>query len=219
MLKSYAGTYLKEEIQAEALTRNLDGFSRFLYVAAEQSGHFLDLSKMASKAKVSRTGAVRFFELLEDTLIAHRVPVYPCPAADMVKHDRYFFFDVGVLNGLLGTFDASSDRQGFLFEHLLFNQIRVSAAAQDKPCRVFGFRTRGGLEIDFVVEIEGQTWAIEAKSARYSDARVMQSMAAVSTYLPADTKYVVASADEAPPKRQGKVQFLSWQAMLKAMGL
>ncbi|MBT7713468.1 MAG: ATP-binding protein, partial [Deltaproteobacteria bacterium] len=73
-LRSYASTYLKEEIQAEALARNLEGFSRFLYFAAIYSGHFLDISKLASEAQVPRQSAVRYFEILEDTLIVNRSP-------------------------------------------------------------------------------------------------------------------------------------------------
>ena len=75
-LRSYASTYLKEEIQAEALARNLEGFSRFLYFAAIYSGHFLDISKLASEAQVPRQSAVRYFEILEDTLIVNRSPSY-----------------------------------------------------------------------------------------------------------------------------------------------
>lgn len=71
-LRTYASTYLKEEIQAEALARNLEGFSRFLYFAAIYSGRFLDLSKLASEAQIPRQSAVRYFEILEDTLIVNR---------------------------------------------------------------------------------------------------------------------------------------------------
>ena len=65
-------TYLKEEVQAEALTRNLEGFARFLHVAGAWSGTFLDLAKMAAAAQVPRQTTVRHFEILEDCLIAQR---------------------------------------------------------------------------------------------------------------------------------------------------
>src|SRR3989344_9352575 len=76
ILQSYSITYLKEEIQAEALTRNIEGFSRFLYAASALSGNFLDISKLASQAQVPRESAVRYFEILEDTLIVRRCEAF-----------------------------------------------------------------------------------------------------------------------------------------------
>ena len=75
LLRSYASTYLKEEIQAEALARNVESFSRFLFMAAAYSGQFLDLSIMASEARIPRQTATRFFEILEDTLIIQRLHI------------------------------------------------------------------------------------------------------------------------------------------------
>jgi predicted AAA+ superfamily ATPase len=106
LLESYSATYLKEEIQSEALTRNLQGFARFLTTVATLSGSVIDYSKIATKAKVSRSGAIRFLEILEDTLVATRLPPFDeNPAVDSIKHPKLFFFDLGVLNGLLGSFD------------------------------------------------------------------------------------------------------------------
>ena len=72
VLRSYAAVYLKEEIQAEALTRAVEGFSRFLFVAAAEAGKFLDLSKLASQAAIPRQSGVRDFEILQDTLLLRR---------------------------------------------------------------------------------------------------------------------------------------------------
>lgn len=166
-LRSYASTYLKEEIQAEALTRNLEGFSRFLYFAAIYSGHFLDLSKLASEAQVPRQSAVRYFEILEDTLIAHRCPSYSkVDKKRLVKHPKYYFFDNGVLNGLLSNFNVSPDRVGLHFEHLIFNQILSSAYAKDLEIQISTFRTPDGAEVDFILEIEGDLFAIEVKHSK-----------------------------------------------------
>src|SRR4026207_1904066 len=70
-LTFYAATYLKEEVQAEALTRNLEGFARFLSTCTEYAGQFLDLSKMAADSHIARQTAVRYFEVLEDCLIVN----------------------------------------------------------------------------------------------------------------------------------------------------
>lgn len=166
-LRSYASTYLKEEVQAENLTRSLEGFARFLYAAADRSGQFLDLSKLASSAQVPRQSAVRFFEILEDCLLVRRVgPFGQSPTKRLVQHPRFFFFDGGVLNGLLGNFHVSGDRLGSAFEHLVFNQIVNEAAARDRDVRITSYRTEHGAEVDLIVEQGLDTWAIEIKASK-----------------------------------------------------
>jgi len=70
ILRRYSGTYLQEEVQAEALTKNIERFSRFLMVAASKSGEFLNFAKLGSQTSISQKTSSRFFEILEDTLIA-----------------------------------------------------------------------------------------------------------------------------------------------------
>jgi predicted AAA+ superfamily ATPase len=171
-LRDYSATYLKEEIQAEALTRNLQGFARVLNILAESSGNVLDLSKVATKAKVARTSVVRFIEILEDTLIAERIWCY-CPESevDTIKHPKLYFFDPGVLNGLMNHFSPSPERRGILFEHLVLSQIRFSAWSLGKQAKFHYFRTRHGREVDFVIELPGGGWwALEVKAGPIQEA-------------------------------------------------
>ncbi len=218
-LRSYAATYLKEEVQAEALTRNLEGFARFLHVAGAWSGTFLDVAKMSAAAQVPRQTTVRYFEILEDCLIAQRCePFARSTRPRLVQHPRYFFFDVGVLNGLLGNFQASADRIGSLFEHLVYSQIVHSAAAADRDVRVSTFRTEHGAEVDFVVELDGVVHAIEVKASR--------------TIAAADTRGLARFADYhgkrhhpwvfylgSQPKVVGTARVVPWQQGLKEIGL
>ncbi|MCX5787162.1 MAG: AAA family ATPase [Elusimicrobia bacterium] len=166
-LRSYAATYLKEEVQGENLARNLEGFARFLRVAGEWSGEFLDLAKLASTSQVPRQTAVRFFEVLEDCLIVRRAEPFGSSARRrLVQHPRYCFFDGGVLNGLLGNFQVSADRLGRAFEHFIFNQIHDLAAAKDEDIRLTTYRTEHGAEVDFILERGSEVWAIEIKVSR-----------------------------------------------------
>ena len=217
LLESYAGTYLKEEIQAEALSRNIQGFSRFLNFVAPASGQTLDISKLSTKAKVSRTSATRYFELLEDTLLVHRIPSYVETKADVVKHPRFFFFDVGVLNGLLGNFKVSSDRRGSLFEHVVVSQLVSTAMAYDRRLNLSTFRTRGGLEVDFIATLGEVCWAIEAKSAADVDISDTQALIAARAYLPQRTKLVVVTPSSAPRKLKNGVEVMSLSDLLRAM--
>jgi predicted AAA+ superfamily ATPase len=166
-LRTYAATYLKEEIQAEALTRNLEGFSRFLNVAAGWSGDFVDFTKMASLAEIEKTSAKRYFEILEDTLVVNRLDAFAkSTKVRLIQHPRFYFFDVGVLNGLLGNFETSADRMGRLFEHLVIQSILATAQALDKEVRLSVYRTSGGAEVDLILEAEKDLFAIEIKATK-----------------------------------------------------
>lgn len=216
-LQTYAATYLKEEIQAEALTRNIEGFSRFLFVVAAEAGKFLDLSKLASDAGIPRQSALRFFEILEDTLVVRRCEAFRKSARRrLVQRPRFFFFDTGVLNGLLNNFIASADRLGGLFEHLVFNQLLDSAAARDRDVRVSSYRTEHGAEVDFIVEDGRTTLAVEVKASTtvaHVDPRGFRSFAqyygrrhrSIIAYL-GTTRKVTESIDVLP-----------WQTLLETL--
>jgi len=217
-LTSYAATYLKEEVQAEALTRNLEGFARFLSICAEYAGRFLDLSKLAADSQIARQTAVRYFEVLEDCLIVHRLAPFAKGARRrLVQHPRFYFFDPGVLNGLLGNFHLSADRIGNLFEHLICSQILSSAAALDQTVNLYAYRTEHGAEVDFIVNMNQETIAIETKASRNigpSDLRGFDSFAdyygkphrAVVFYLGSERRKI------------GPVDIFPWQEGMREVG-
>lgn len=217
LLQSYSAIYLKEEIQAEALSRDIQGFARFLLVLATASGKILDFSKLSTKAKVSRSTSVRFVEILEDTLIAQRLECFSgSEGADTIKHPKFYFFDGGVLNGLLENFSFSEDRKGLLFEHLVYAQIRNSAFAHDVPCKIEFFRTRHGVEVDFVITLENRVWAIEVKSGEVSD-RDLSGLKAFKEYLPTVHQLVAVTPDSRKRRKDG-ILICDWVTLLKEMG-
>ncbi len=218
ILRSYSATYLAEEIQAESLSRNLEGFARFLKIVAQWSGRIVDLSKIASAAQVERTSVVRWVEVLEDTLVAHRVEAFSSQLSKrLVKHPRIFFFDPGVLNGLLGNFTPSPDRIGALFEHLIFSQLRHSAIARDKELSISTYRTEGGVEVDFVVEWQGKRWAIEAKASTHVGKEDLSGLRNFREYARPYASQVWYLGKVA--KQIDGISIIPWQMGLKEMGL
>lgn len=218
LLKTYASTYVKEEIQAEIQLRTLSGFVRFLQAAAEQSGTFLDLSKIAKQAKVPRQSAVRYFEILEDTLIAHRLgPCTFAPGVDLVKHPRYFFFDVGVLNGLLNDFSLGSERKGRLFEHLVFSQIHYTSKALRIDIEIQNFRTRGGTEVDFVFRWKDRIIAVECKSSETVDTSDVRSLHTFAKAVKGKSELFLVCPDVRMPRRMGEARVLGLNAFLDAL--
>lgn len=217
-LRTYAATYLKEEIQAESLTRNLEGFARFISVAAEWSGKFLDLSKMAQAAQVDRQSVVRWFEILEDTLVVHRLDAYAKKLSKrLVRHPKFYFFDVGVLNGMLANFTASSDRKGNLFEHFFFSQLLHSAFALDKEIKLSTYRTESGVEVDFIVELDGKQIAIETKHSKHLTGSDLKGLKNFIDYGKPD-KAMLAHTGEDKKVIDG-IEILPWQIVLQQIGL
>lgn len=167
LLRTYSMTYLREEIQAEALTRNLEGFYRFFTVAISRSGDTLDFSKIAKEAAIERMSAKRYYDILIDTLIAVEVPAYSSSARKrLVQHPKFYLFDVGVLNGCFANFAVSPDRIGSLFEHLVLQLILSAAKSLDESIRISTYRTEAGSEVDFVLERGSELFAIEVKASK-----------------------------------------------------
>lgn len=166
-LRTYSQTYLKEEIQSESLIRNLEGFSRFFQIVASRNGDFIDFAKFSSQAMIERTSAKRYFEILNDTLVVNSVdPFAKSSKRRLIQHPRYYFFDVGVLNGCLENFTVSNDRIGGLFECLVQQLILSSAKAHDHSIRVSVYRTEAGAEVDFIIERGKEVFAVEVKASK-----------------------------------------------------
>lgn len=220
ILQSYANTYLKEEILAESLVRGVDGFVRFLREAACISGGFLDYSKLSKKSKIPRQSTVRHFEILVDTLIAKKLqndPDLDENHCDLVKHPRFFFFDIGVVNALRGSFDTPLDRVGPLWEHVVFNQLQNSIQSYDSDWQIYNFRTRGGLEIDFILSMSSQKVAIECKAATHIDKSDYRNLFEIQRYYP-KIKRIVIYRGKNEKKDQG-IWILPLPKALKILGL
>lgn len=167
ILSSYGATYLKEEIQAEALTKNIEGFSRFLFVVAAKNGEFLDYSKLGGQAGITQKTATRFFEILEDSLIVFRLESYSKVSfRRLVQHPKYYFFDTGVLNSLLGSYRISADRRGSLFEAFVISAIRNLFISKSKAFQMSTYRSTGGAEVDLILNFNNIEFAIEIKASK-----------------------------------------------------
>lgn len=204
ILRSYASTYLREEVQAEALTRNLEGFSRFFDIIASRSGDFVDFSKFSSQASIERTSARRYFEVLVDTLIIQEVSAFSKSSKRrLIQHPRYYFFDVGVLNGALANFEVSADRRGNLFEHLCLQMITSEAKGRDEEIRVSVYRTEGGAEVDFIVERGRDIFAIEIKATRTIGSHDLRGIKSFTEYVGKAVKRMILYLGDHPQEIEG----------------
>jgi len=169
-LRSYAQIYIEEEIRAEALARNIGSFSRFLELAASESGGTPNYNKLSMESGVSAPTIKAYFSVLEDTLVIERVEPYLKNARKRIlQTPRYFFFDLGVRNALARlplTPDLVQAQKGVLFEHAVVLELIRRCRALRKDYRVCFWRTSNGLEVDCVVDCGTMVIPIEIKSAR-----------------------------------------------------
>lgn len=153
-LESYLQTYLREEVQQEGLTRNLGAFSRFLEAASFSQGSILNISEVSRECAVERKVAENYFTILEDLLIATRVPCFTKKAKRrMVNHPKFYFFDVGIYRTVRprGPLDRPEEMEGAAYETLFFQELRAINDYLSSPYQIFYWRTSTQLEVDFVL--------------------------------------------------------------------
>lgn len=162
---SYVGDYLKEEVLAEALTRNLPSFQRFLDVAALCNGQIVNYTSVAREVGVAANTVRAYFEVIVDTLIATWLPAWrKRPKRRVIESPRFYYFDVGLVNDLAKRRSVvpGSAEFGAAFEHFIFMELRAHSSYRGGGYALSYWRTTSGFEVDFIVgdaEI-----AIEAKS-------------------------------------------------------
>ncbi len=153
-LASYVGTYLREEVQAEALTRNLDAFSRFLTGASLSQGSVLSVATIARDLGLARKTVEGYFELVEDLLLGFRLPVFARRAKrQLIKHSKFYFFDAGVYRTLRprGPLDSDDDIDGAAIETLVLQELRATNDNLALGYQLHYWHTRDHREVDFVL--------------------------------------------------------------------
>lgn len=154
-LASYVETYLKEEIAAEALTRNLEPFARFLMVAAQHHAQLLNVESVALQCSVKRRSVDNYFQIVEDTLLGFRLPAANLGARSKeAVHPKFYFFDPGVARGASGWLreQMPDTWRGFSFESLVLNEIRAYNSYRKKDKNIFHYTVTGSFNIDFLIE-------------------------------------------------------------------
>jgi predicted AAA+ superfamily ATPase len=165
LVRAYVDDYLKEEIAAEGLTRNLPAFAHFLGVAALADGQLLNYTTIARDCGVSAYAAREYFQILVDTLLGMRLPAYRArPKRRVIQADKFYFADVGVVNHLArrGRLEPGSELFGRAFENWVLHELAAYRAYHGFAFELAYWRLASGIEVDFVVD--DCRLAIEAKA-------------------------------------------------------
>lgn len=165
---AYVQLYLREEIQAEALVRNLPGFARFLPIAALSHGLPLNVASLARDAEVSRTTVAGYVDIIEDTLLALRLPAHEGRLRVRERrHPKLYWVDAGIVRALerqLGP--VAAEEQGPRFEGWIGNLRRIHDDYRElfEAWSYWAPLDAARTEVDFLLR-RGREWlAVEAKS-------------------------------------------------------
>lgn len=218
-LSSYADTYLKEEIQAEALVRDVGAYGRLLELVAASSGRILNLNSLCGDAGIRYETARRYLDVLLETLVAFQVPAWSGnDRAGLVAHPKIFLFDLGVRNALLRRpLDRPmEDEKGLLFEHLVSFEIYRRLGTPWPEAKLSHFRNRHGSEVDFVLEVGRESWGIEVKAGRDSEGFKVAGLAALKDRLPKLARRMVVFMGRKKQTREG-IEFLPFSDFQKEL--
>ena len=209
-LAAYSGDYLKQEVAAEALVRNIGAFSRFLEVAALSHGRMINFAQIASDAQVPASTVREYYGILEDTFIAHEVPAYTeTRKRKAVSTSKYYLFDIGLARHLQGRrgLPLGTAEYGEAFESFVLQEIKgfCDYHLLDPPRY---WRSKSQFEVDFVV---GEL-AVEVKAKKAVSHRDLRGLRALREENRL-SHYVLVSL-EPMARRVDGIDILPWREFL-----
>jgi predicted AAA+ superfamily ATPase len=183
-LKAYVGSYLREEIQAEGLTRSIENFSRFLDFCAHLNGEQMNYTKIGNDADISPRTIKDYVKILEDTLVGYCVPPFRSKSGrKTVATEKFYLFDVGVAHALLGrkSIERGTPDFGKALEHYVFLELKAKIDYGRFDQKISYWRTQNQLEVDFVLD---DSIAIEVKGTGRVTASDLKGLIAIKEDLP-----------------------------------
>lgn len=199
-LQTYVGDYLQQEIKAEALTRNLNTFSRFMEVAALSNGEIVNYNNIASECGVSAPTVKEYFSILEETLVGYMIPAFTKNVKRrVIQSPKFYYFDVGIANFLLkrGALKQGSPEFGHAFEHFVMQEIIAYIGYFRPQFNLSYWRTTSGYEVDAI--IGNANVAIEIKSSEEVQSHHTKGLKAFSDEFPR-ARLIMVSMDKYPRK-------------------
>jgi uncharacterized protein len=167
VLDSYVDLYIMEEVQFEGLVRNVGSFSRFLSIIAFSHAGALNVSTIARDCEVKRSIVENYLEILKDLLLTYLIPVFTNRAKRaLASHPKLYLFDSGVFRALrrTGPMDMEQELDGGAIEGLVLQHLKAWCDYSSGKYQISYWRTKAGLEVDFIIYGEGGFWAIEVKN-------------------------------------------------------
>ena len=183
VLESYTQLYLREEIRAEAIVRNLSGFVRFLPIAALLHGQTLNVTGIARDAGVARTTVTGYLDVLEDTLLTWRLPAYEAKLRVRERRrPKLYWVDSGLVRAVKRQFGpVSVEERGALFEGWVLSLLRAHAEEQSVFDTIhYWAPAESNTEVDFLLSRDSEYLAIEVKAAKRYNTVLLKGLRAIN---------------------------------------
>ncbi len=215
-LYNYVDTYLKEEIQSEALVRHLPNYVRFLQSAALNNAQLLNYTKTASDAQLSPNTVRDYYQILEDTLIGFSVPPWTQSLKrKAIQTAKFYFFDAGIVNTLCEVqhLPQKSDLFGRAFEQFIACELRAYLSYKTNHTPLRYWKSKSGFEVDFII---GNEVAIEVKSSQKVTSRDHKGLLALKEENEWE-QLIVVSQDPLKAQFKNGIQHLHWEDFLASL--
>ncbi|MCI0585230.1 MAG: AAA family ATPase [Planctomycetes bacterium] len=210
-LRSYVLDYLAEEIQAEALTRNVPAFARFLDSVAAGHGSLLNYASVARDCGVAAKTVREYYQILEDTLLGHALlPWLRARKRRLIETAKFYLFDVGLVRALRGMAPVRPRTAEFgqAFEHFLVEEVRAYLSYSEKNLPLSFWRTSTGLEVDLI--LGDLDLALEFKAVAGAGPEVARGLRALREEHPL-RRAAVVTLDTVPRKFEDGTLVLPWR--------
>lgn len=186
-IRGYVTLYLEEEVRAEGLVRKIGDFARFLEAVSFSHGSVLSISNVARECEIGRKTVEGYVAILEDLLLAHRIPVFSRRATRRITtHPKFYLFDSGVFRSLrsTGPLDHPGEIDGAALEGLVLQHLIAWNQYGGNRNQLHFWRTPAGSEIDFILYGEDGLIAVEVKNARTVHPSHLRSLKTFRTDYP-----------------------------------
>lgn len=216
LLSGYIGSYLRDEIMAEAKIRNINSFSRFLEIAALTNGEMVNYSNIASDCGLSAPTVKEYFQILEDTMIGRYLPSFQNkPKRRVILAPKFYLFDIGVANYLVkrGKVEFGGESFGKAFEHFLYQEIIAYSHYSDLNYPTAYWRTASQIEVDFI--LGDHEVAIEVKSTDEAKPRHLSGLKSFGEEY--STKKQILVTNDLNPRQVGNISILPWRVFLEKL--
>jgi predicted AAA+ superfamily ATPase len=216
LISSYIGSYLHDEIMAEARIRNISSFSRFLEMAAFSNGEIVNYSNIATDCGVSAPTVKEYFQILVDTLIGRFLPSYQKkPKRRVILSPKFYFFDVGITNQLLkrGLIEAGSESFGKAFEHFIYHELYSHSHYSDLNYALSFWRTASQIEVDFI--LGDHEVAIEVKATTMANQNHLRGLNSFAEEY--DVKKLYLVSNDISPRKLGNINIVPWRLFLQQL--
>lgn len=215
---SYVSGYLKDEIAAEGLVRNLPGYSRFLNMAALSDAGMVNYSTIARDTGVSSQTIRGYFEILEDTLLGRFLPAYRYrPKRRIAVASKFYFHDAGIVNFLArrGRLTAGSELYGKAFENWVFHELYTYNMYRERYAELFFWHLATGTEVDFIVN--HIDCAIECKATQKVHSDHLKGLRQLGIEHPEVKRRIIVSLDQKNRRTEDGIDIVDYQEFLRLL--